>query len=64
MSTKFSKFEKVNESFTVSRYENGFMIDMGGRDKDNDWLNTKLICNTEEDLIKLIKQYNAKPLAD
>ena len=64
MSTKFSKFEKVNESFSVNRYENGFMVDMGGRDKDGDWLNTKLICNTEEELIKLIKQYNAKPLAD
>lgn len=64
MSTKFEKFVKVNESFTFNRYENGFMVDMGGRDKDGDWINTKLIFNTEEELIKLIKQYNAKPLAD
>ena len=64
MATKFDKFDKVNESYTINRYENGYMMDMGGRDKNGDWVNTKIICTTEEELIKLIKQYNAKPLAD
>ena len=26
------KLNKVNDSFTVNMYENGFMVDIGGRD--------------------------------
>jgi hypothetical protein len=37
MAKKLNKLEKVNESFTVNRYDNGFMVEVGGRDKENDW---------------------------
>ncbi len=39
---KLTKLAKVNESFTVYRYDNGFMIEVGGRDKENDWKNHKV----------------------
>lgn len=56
MAKKLGKLEKVNESFTVNRYDNGFMIEIGGRDKENDWKNCKVLCNTEADLFEVIKE--------
>ena len=59
---KLAKLAKVNESITVNRYDNGWMIDIGGRDKKEDWKNAKILCNTEEELIALIKEYNSMDL--
>ena len=58
--TKLDKLAKVNDSFTINRYDNGWMIEVGGRDKKDDWKTVKAICNTEEELIELIKEYNTK----
>jgi hypothetical protein len=53
---KLSKLSKVNESFTINRYDNGFMIEVGGRDNENDWKNCKVMCSTEAELIEVIKE--------
>mgnify|MGYP000193261881 CR=1 FL=1 len=58
--TKLDKLAKVNDSFTINRYDNGWMIEVGGRDKKDDWKTTKVVCNTEEELVDLIKEYNTK----
>ena len=58
--TKLDKLAKVNDSFTINRYDNGFMVEVGGRDKKDDWKSAKILCNTEEELIELIKEYNTK----
>jgi hypothetical protein len=56
MAKKLNKLTKVNESFTVNRYDNGFMIEVGGRDSDNEWKNCKVMCSTEAELIEVIKE--------
>ena len=56
MAKKLNKLEKVNESFTVNRYDNGFMIEVGGRDKENDWKTCKIMCATEAELFEVIKE--------
>ena len=56
MAKKLNKLEKVNESFTINRYDNGFMIEVGGRDKENDWKNYKVMCGTEAELFEVIKE--------
>jgi hypothetical protein len=56
MAKKLNKLTKVNESFTVNRYDNGFMIEVGGRDDDNEWKNCKILCSTEAELIEVIKE--------
>jgi hypothetical protein len=56
MAKKLTKLAKVNESFTVNRYDNGFMIEVGGRDKDSDWKNCKIMCATEAELFEVIKE--------
>lgn len=58
MASKLNKLNKVNDAFTINRYDNGWMVEVGGRDKKNDWKNCKIVCNTEEELIALIKEYN------
>ena len=56
MAKKLNKLEKVNESFTVNRYDNGFMIEVGGRDKESDWKTCKVMCATEAELFEIIKE--------
>lgn len=57
-----NKLSKVNESISIYRYDNGWMVEIGGRDEENDWANAKIICNTEEEVLDLIRQYNQLPL--
>ena len=56
------KLAKVNESISINRYDNGWMVEVGGRDHDDQWSSAKIICNTQEEVLDLIKQYNATPL--
>ena len=48
--TKLNTLTKVNDSITLYRYDNGWMVEVGGRNKDNDWKNTKTVCNSETEL--------------
>jgi len=50
------KLAKVNESFTVNMYDNGFMIEVGGRDDEDEWKTAKIMVPTVEQLIELIKE--------
>ena len=55
--TKISdKLTKVNESFTVNRYDNGFMIEVGGRNKKGDYVNAKILCSTLDEVVFLVKE--------
>lgn len=60
--TKLNKLSKVNESITINRYDNGWMVEIGGKNKKDDWSTAKTLCNTEEDLIALLKEYNTMEL--
>jgi len=61
---KLTKLVKVNDSFSVNRYDNGWMVEISGRDKKEDWKTAKIMCNTEEELIALIKEYNSMEIND
>jgi hypothetical protein len=53
---KLGKLSKVNESFTVYRYDNGFMIEVSGRNDDSDWKTCKILCSSEAELFEVIKE--------
>ena len=59
---KLDKLSKVSESITLNRYDNGWMIEIGGRDKKEEWKTTKTMCNTEEEVVAVIKEWNTKDL--
>ena len=50
------KLVKVNESFSVNMYDNGYMIEISGRKSDEDWSTAKIMVNTIEELVELIKE--------
>jgi hypothetical protein len=60
--SKLSKLAKVNESITVNRYDNGFMVEVGGRDDENDWKTAKVLCATEAEMIAVIQEWNSMDL--
>ena len=64
MSSISDKLVKVNENFSINRYDNGFMIEVGGRDDNDDWKNAKVLCNTEDELVGLIREALSLPLAE
>ena len=50
------KMNKVNDNFTVNMYDNGFMFEISGRDHSEDWSTAKILCNSIEELVELIKE--------
>ena len=58
------KLTKVNESFTINRYDNGFMIEVGGRDANDDWKTSKIIVATEDELVALVREAVNLPQED
>jgi hypothetical protein len=62
MASKLTKLAKVNESITLNRYDNGWMVEVGGRNEDEDWKTAKVMCNTEEELLGVIQEWNTMDL--
>ena len=50
------KLVKINESFTINRYDNGFMVEAGGRNKKGDYVSAKILCNTLEEVLALVRE--------
>jgi hypothetical protein len=50
------KLSKVDNSFTVSMYDNGFLFEISGKDITDDWSSVKLICENMSQLSDLIQE--------
>lgn len=50
------KLAKVGDSLTVNMYDNGYMVEVSGRDSDDDWKTAKILCSTLEDVYAVIKE--------
>ena len=50
------KLVKVNENFTINMYDNGFMIEVGGRDHENEWKTAKIMVTTVDELVALVRE--------
>ena len=55
------KIIKVNESFTINMYDNGFLIEIGGRDSDEEYRNAKIMVPTVEQLLELVREATELP---
>jgi hypothetical protein len=38
------------------------MVEVGGRDEESDWKTAKVMCNTEEELLAVVKEWNTMDL--
>ena len=54
-----NKLVKVNEKFNVYMYDNGYMVEVGGRDKKDDWKTSKIMVSTVDELIELVREITA-----
>ena len=50
------KLVKVNESFTINMYDNGFMIEASGRNKKDDYVTAKILCGSIDEVITLVRE--------
>ena len=50
------KLVKVNDNFTIHMYDNGFMVEVGGRNKKSDYVTAKIICNTVDEVLNLARE--------
>jgi len=50
------KLIKVNENFTINMYDNGYMIEVGGRDDEDNWKTSKIIVDTVDELLVLVRE--------
>lgn len=50
------KLTKVSENFNINMYDNGFMLEISGKDKKGDWKTAKLMVSSAEELLELVKE--------
>ena len=55
------KLTKCGDSLTVNMYDNGFMVEVSGRDNKDDWKTTKIMCPTLDDVVQVIKDASEMP---
>ena len=58
------KLTKVNENFTINMYDNGYMIEVGGRDNEDNWKTAKIIVDTVDELLVLVREATEIERAD
>jgi hypothetical protein len=56
-------FKKVEDSFTVNRYENGWMVHIVGNSETDQYIQTKIMCGDVHDVYALIQEYSTKELS-
>jgi enoyl reductase-like protein len=50
------KLTKVNDNFTVNTYDNGYMIEVSGRNKKGDYVTAKIMCSNIDQLTALVQE--------
>lgn len=50
------KLAKCGDSLTINMYDNGYMVEVSGRDSDDDWKTAKILCPTLDDVYAVIKE--------
>ena len=56
------KLVEVNDSLTINRYDNGYMVEVGGRDPKGDWKSTRISVSSINEAIDLVTEFSEFPL--
>ena len=49
------KLVKRDEDFRIYSYDNGYLIEVGGRNKDDDWATAKVFVSEIDDVAEVVK---------
>lgn len=55
------KLAKIDEQVNVYFYDNAFMVEASGRDKNDDWCNVKLMCRDLSEVQVLLQEAESIP---
>lgn len=50
------KLKKINSSLTVNLYDNGYMVEVDGRDFDDDYTQVKIVCLSVQEINDIIAE--------
>jgi hypothetical protein len=60
--TKVSdKLTKVSECVNVYFYDNAYMVEVSGRNEDDNWVATKLVCRDLSEVQTLLEEVDSLP---
>jgi hypothetical protein len=37
-------------------YDNGFMVEVSGRDSEDDWATAKIVCNSMDEVVQILNE--------
>jgi len=55
------KLKKVSENASVYFYDNGYMVEIGGRNHDDDWATVKLMCKSLDEVYTVLNEIDGLP---
>lgn len=55
------KLSTISESVTINFYDNGMMVEINGKDAKGDWLNSKIVVATVDDLFPMLRAASQLP---
>jgi hypothetical protein len=55
------KLKKCSDSLTVNMYDNGYMVEVSGRDSQDDWKSAKIMCQTLDQVNAVIVEAASMP---
>lgn len=58
------KLTTVHDSITINRYDNGYMVDVSGRDEDDNYKNARICVSTIEEATSLVTEFASLRLND
>lgn len=50
------KLTKVGECVNIYFYDNAYMVEVTGRDNNDDWSNIKLVCKDMDEVVKVLQE--------
>jgi hypothetical protein len=56
VNTISDKLVKADSNFSINVYDNGFLIEVSGRDSEDEWATAKIIVSTVDELIVLVRE--------
>ena len=58
------KLESINDSVIINRYDNGYMVDVSGRDSNDDYKNARICVSTIEEVNSLVTEFASMKIND
>lgn len=50
------KLRKVNDTYTISMYDNGYVFEISGKNASGDWKSVKIVVNSVKELLELVEE--------